>query len=327
MTDLPPFILKKFAKDTGYPIHIFEEPYFSHQLKMCERIAPECQRTWVLFLQALQECDGPEGVSQEYRRIQDGILTHIKSTHGYKFFMQDNDPSRPMIPKKGINPYEPHNAGKRILSLDLVRANFQALSHFGRDIHMRQPTWEDFVGQFTDVEYFKYVRYLRQVTYGKLNIKKMAKYERHLAHFVYSMLKDTGLVKKAPKGSELTTLSHDEVLFLSDPEYLDLTGMEVEGFRRHFLYSSPIETPIEIRAELFDLEQIKPHRAFVRRFVHEDKIDFRGVNKQWYCQVVRHLYGEPIQDLDLYFRHESRLSKFVEPMEFEGRVEDGVEKG
>ena len=318
-SEISPALLQKFAKDTGYPLHIFEEPYFSHQRRLYARIDPSIGLMWQEYLRAVEQCGGQENFFKASYDVSAAILNHINDSAGYKKFQEADFTNLPMIPKSGVNVYTTQYNNWRMLSVDLVRANFQALQFFGDDIHLGQSTWEDFVGRFTNVEYFKHARYLRQVTYGKLNIKKIANYERHLVYkYVLPMLVQLPIYQEAPEQYRiLTTLSHDEAIAAFDPRYYFGSCMEnVSDIAYDLWQRFNIETPVKTRILVFDLVPLGPMKSsFMRIPIYPAKpVDFYCVNKQWMCQAIRWYLKEEVQDLDRYFMHEGRLAKFIEPV-------------
>lgn len=62
----------------------------------------------------------------------------------------------------------------------MKKANFTALRHYNKDIVGGKDTYEDFLGMFTDENYFKESKYIRQVIFGNVNPKRQITYEKFL---------------------------------------------------------------------------------------------------------------------------------------------------
>jgi hypothetical protein len=314
--DLPPFILQKFAKDTGLPLTIFEQPYFGNQLALVQQIFPYVEELWLLFLGALEKHGSPDAMLEAQHAVKEKLLEIIQQTLGYQRFVADDFSALSMIAKKGLSPYVRENNGRRFLSFDMRHANFQTLRAYDPKIFLEKEWWEHYVALFTDTEYFERLRMLRQVVFGKLNTKKIVQYQRRLAFELQRAVQqvDFGDV-------ELWSLGHDEILLWGDQESLpvdDALETRIDTIRSYMERAFNIH----LHVTLFDLEALQTSTGaifFVRRHQHHNphRVDFRGLNKHLFAQAARYVLGEEPRELDRYFRYEGQLAMFAEPLRFE----------
>lgn len=62
--------------------------------------------------------------------------------------------------------------GAFFFSLDLKKVNYHVLKFYYPNLVLNTHTYEDFIGQFTEFDYIRKSKYIRQVIFGNLNPKK-----------------------------------------------------------------------------------------------------------------------------------------------------------
>ena len=98
----------------------------------------------------------------------------VKNTTGYKTFNHDRldefTVTSPVVKTGDI--YKPMFDGACFFSLDLKKANYHVLKFYHPNLVLNTHTYEDFIGQFTEFDYIRKSKYIRQVIFGNLNPKK-----------------------------------------------------------------------------------------------------------------------------------------------------------
>jgi hypothetical protein len=112
-----------------------------------------------------------------------------------------------------------------------------------------QNTYEDFIGLFTDEDYFKSSKYIRQVVFGNQNPKRQVTYEKYLMDRVL-----TDILPHLKDRSHVVSFSNDEIVMdLSsyEPDELNKTMDVVALVLKKFK-----EEGVELKQELFLLKKI-----------------------------------------------------------------------
>ena len=120
----------------------------------------------------------------EYRHsIEDQILSYNLNSEAYKEFNGDKSavPSEtPIVGSPEL--YTKEQCNHFFVSYDMIKANFQALRYANPAIVKDCETYEQFIEKFTDIEYFKHAKQLRQVLFGKLNGKRTSSIEKYISN-------------------------------------------------------------------------------------------------------------------------------------------------
>ena len=277
---------RKFVKDFGLTIPVLEDPYFDYIIKM---ISAEDK------LQLLFDEITLHGTEQKFfdhiKQITEKIVADIDvsvleqdSLLKYKI---DN-------PLEQTNVYNKGNNGRRVISIDLVKANYQALKEFDPSLVQNSKNYEDFIKIYTDSVYMAKSRHIRQYMFGNLAPKRQTHIWKWIMHQVSMMLRDY----------EVFAVSTDELVI-----YDETNITNIEKIVSHF--------PWEFKIRRFILEQINDY-DYYRRIFPDETYDFKQVPSQYIMQFIKHFRKEQITEMDLTFMHESgRLARFLEPLRFD----------
>ena len=127
---------------------------------------------------------------KDYYDVRDKIITDTMENPAYKAFTQMDMKQyafeRPKVSKNNV--YNGENIGKKFLSVDLSKANFQALRYVNPDIVLGAETYKDFISKFTNLDYVAMSKYSRQVIFGKLNVDRQITVEKYLINKIYYRL-------------------------------------------------------------------------------------------------------------------------------------------
>ena len=302
----------KFVKDYQLPIQVVQSPYFEANLKLLE---DDCQAN-LKYLDLLETVRDKFGGNMqkflEYRHsVEDQILGYILNSEAYKAFNGDKStiPSEPPI-VGSPELYTKEQCGCFFVSYDMIKANFQALRYANPAIVKDCDTYEQFIEKFTDIEYFKHAKQLRQVLFGKLNGKRTSSIEKYISNLFAKEL-----AKRHEGKMKLYSIKTDEIIlkFLGTEEEfkkLCVKNEEFNGFR--------------FRVNKFKLVSKDFKRGNsdknLTAYINEDYLNggkrtLHCVPDTYYPQVYKLLNGMELSDSDLVFYYDHELAKFMYPLE------------
>ena len=303
----------KFVRDFQLPIQVVQSPYFENTIKLLE---DDCgaQTKYLLLLELIRDkFDGNSNKFLEYRhKVVDEILSYILNSEAYKEFLADKtvlDDYTPIVANREL--YTQEQSGHFFISYDMIKANFQALRYANPAIVKDCETYEDFIGKFTDIDYFKHAKQLRQETFGKLNGKRTAAIEKRVSNeFAKEYSQRLGIY-----GFELFSIKTDEIIFKfngTEEQFKSFKASDVEfgGFK--------------FRVNKFKLthQEFKRHTseskivAFIKEdYLNVDRRSLHCVPDTYYPQVYKLLNGIKIDDSDLVFYFDHELASFLYPLE------------
>lgn len=303
-------ILERWAKDYSLPIKIFTEPTFSYLIELYDDLYGTKEKLQLLE-ETVSKFENEMEFLEEYSKIKDNIIESLKSNDKYKEF-NTGDLSKFNVssnfPKTDI--FKNNNSGKYFLSIDLAKANYQALKYISPEIVLNTKTYSEFISLFTDLEYMSKSKYLRQVIFGNLNPKRQSKIERYLIEQILQfVLGSDKFVVKHLKEQNIRMVSTDEIIFeLSKEEAEILSSLTYE-----LIFLIKDELDIDVDVEVFQLKDILC-KCFAKEFKHKEGYEFKAVPQLFYPQIYKVYNGLEIVDKDLMFYHEHRLAKFLEPI-------------
>jgi hypothetical protein len=192
----------------------------------------------------------------------------------------------------------------------MVKANFQALRFANPAIVRDCETYEQFIEKFTDIDYFKYAKQLRQSIFGKLNGKRTSALEKLISN---KFAKE--LASRFEGKMKLYSIKTDEIIlkFNGTEEEFNKLNVENEEF-----------SGFKFRVNKFKLlSQDFKHATSERlltAYIKEDYLNghrrtLHCVPDTYYPQVYKLLNGMEINDSDLVFYYEHELSRFLNPLE------------
>ena len=170
----------RFTKDYNLPINIFNEEMFSYYRDLYKEFWP-LDAEYRMNNEIKLFNDNVDEWLAHYAKIRDNIIFGLENSEEYKEFNQ-SDLSKYDIPNLGVGErslYNEESEGGIFLSIDLKKANFQALKYVGV---LKDETYKDFIHRNNGTDYFADSKYLRQVIFGKLNPKRQIKVEKYLIY-------------------------------------------------------------------------------------------------------------------------------------------------
>lgn len=288
---------ERFCKDCNIPIKIFKEPYFMERLELFDKYFGTLEK-WDIFVKELQEYKCEQDYFEEYNRVKDEAINDIKSTQAYQLLNSEDmnkfQVTHKNLPSKDI--FKQMNDGKMFISIDMKKANFSALRHYGQTVGHSMfgtRTWEDYISGFTDNQHIINSKYIRQVILGNCNPKRHITYEKWIMDQILSKIE-----------SELGKGFTEHIVFFSNDEIV----YDVSNSRRNYTkdFQDVLEKYFDIpfRIETFNLRKIVGTDGYYKKIYKghmEYDIDFKCLNNYMIPFVLRAFNGEEVKENDKIF--------------------------
>ena len=307
--------MKRFCKDYNLPINVFTEDMFKYYSELYDFFPKD---RWEKLCETIEtEYGGNVELWLDYcAKVRDAAINGVIESEEYKKF-NNGDMSQwaidPSVPKVGEHTvFTKENVGKHFISIDLRKANFQALKYAGV---IDDDTYDDFIMKFGGDDYIIGSKYLRQVIFGKMNPSRTITVEKCMMGVVYMTIHDfiEGL------GYKFYSMNSDELVFVRD-ELGDSNTTEDDMVA---VVERVLEYGIDVRCECFLLGRLDIKNsnesdidAYIRWDVHTNEETLKKVSTTFYPQVYKIWKGYPVEKRDLVFFFEDQLATFIEPLTF-----------
>ena len=289
----------RFVKDYDLPIKIYQEPYFTDRLILFDKMFNTISK-WELFEREVSTFQNEQDYFQYYNETKNKFIDNIKLKPEYAEF-NSFDMNQYRIPNYQIgrkSVFKEDNIGKRLISIDLSKANYYTMRFFNKNLVDNTNNYSDFISQFTDLQHIIESKYIRQVIFGNCNPKRQVTIEKYMMNFVMEILLKHMDIKY------IQTFSDDEIVI----EYFD--GIQLQEIYDE-LDNLEEEKDFKLHYEDYALAKI-PNTDYYVKHLDTGEIKFKCVNNLFYPFIIRAYNNEEIQESDLVFHHEGYLSKFIE---------------
>lgn len=306
---------KRFVSDLNLPIQIIQSPYFEERLELLERdYSAKTQYDNLLKLIKDEFENNIVKFLEEYHSVREKIINTVTNSEAYKKFNSDDSVIKNFKPICDTrNLYTREQDGGLFISYDMKKANFQALKYVNPQIVLNANTYEEFIGNFTDLDYIKNSKYTRQVIFGKMNPKRTINVERWLTNEFAKYLIENVI----PNNFVPFSINSDEIIF-------KFMGTE-EEFDDYYI--DP-HIPITYNGVEFQINKFKLHeRAFklatsnaaLTVYEKEDYLNghrriLKGVPATYFAQVYKLLNRGITTPHDLKFYYEHEICSFDNPI-------------
>lgn len=304
-TNLGKEVLKRWVKDYNLPIKIYQEPYFSYLIDLYDDYFNTHSKL-ELLKNAVGKFESEDKFLSYYYEVTDKAIDSIKSKEEFQEF-NTGDLSKYDIksnyPKNNI--YKETCVDKYYVSIDLVKANYQALKYVNPSIVSNTNSYEEFIGLFTDLEYMTKSKYLRQVIFGNINPKRQVKVERYLIEQVIDLV----IAGELFKAEDIHMASNDEVVFELSEELVDKYSSNANDLMKFIKDTLGIDVDIEV----FKLVSIEG-KYYSKEFTNKEGYELKGIPQIYFPQVYKKYNNKDLHDNDLVFYYEHQLAKFINPV-------------
>ena len=306
--------LRRFIKDFSLPIPITDKKYFKYYMNLYDDNL-KIKEKYDLLTDTINKLGSEEQFRESVYSIRDNIIQSVKEKESYINFISSDFTNayniNNLIKYSSRNIYIPAHNNHIFLSLDLEKANFQALKFFNKDIVNNKDTYEEFISDFTDLDYFKQSKYLRQVIFGNMNPKRQVKIERFIIQMILEYMTTTYLDLL----DNIVSVSNDEIVF-------DLTSLiedgEIDYLKEFKENKDTIKSAIkdiyniDVRIELFKIVQIDENNSFfAKEFINDSKnYELKNIPLDFHAQAYKRYHGLSINKYDLSFRYQNQICRF-----------------
>lgn len=272
---------RKFSKDFGLPIAVLEDPYFEYTINLLGGN----EKLQLLYDEIEKFGSGDDNLFFAYiKNITDKIISDIDISNLEKDQLNNYNST----PYPNTSVYNPNNIEKNIISIDLVKANYQALKQYDTNLVLNSKNYEDFIRIYTESEYITKSKQVRQYIFGNLAPKKQQKIQKWIMNQISLDLP-----------YDVFAMSSDEII-IYDEDNIDI-------FKDHLS-----QFPWEFKIRSFKIEYIQKINAY-RRIFPDATYDFKEVPREYLLQCIKYFRNEDMNATDLTFTHQSgKLAMFIE---------------
>ena len=299
---------QRFVKDYNLPINIYDDRLFSYYVGLYDFFPVD---TYVKLCQNVEEKYGGN-VSlwlDDCAKVRDAAIFGVIESDKYKSF---ND-SKNLLKEYDIDIkvgehslYSQETDGKRYVSIDLKKANFQALKFAGV---LDDVSYEDFITKYGGDEYIINSKYLRQVIFGKMNPGRTVKVEKYIVSKIHE------IVSPVFPDWKLYSFNSDELIYSLNNFYPG------EGTLNSIVGAVKELLGIDVRVECVEIKKLPIVNvngnnvdAYVRTNINTNESVLKKASTTFFPQIYKLWKGKEIQDEDLYVYFDDQLAKFVEPL-------------
>ena len=256
---------------------------------------------------------GFDGIKLDCVRLKNEIIQLFKSNEKFEQFV--NTKSEPIYPNGWIsksNIYNQSNLSTQLLSIDIKSANWTCIKKiYGFD---DKETWENIVSKFTPSKFLQKSKYLREFIFGELGSKKLNKF---IGEFIFQL--DCEIKSNQEFSVNLTQVvcNMDEIVYkITNP-----TNFYFTNFMDIIMKKLDPNNQI-YRVEQFVLKKINPYDYWIKKIscsneIESKLIQFKQVPKHFICQIIKHLTGEKVNELDKKFMFENFVCTFDNELTFD----------
>lgn len=312
-------LMQRFCKDYNLPINVFNEEMFSYYMELYDFFPRD---TWNRLCNLIEEkYDGNVDLWLDYcANVRDAAIFGVMGTDEYKEFntrnMDDwNIPSGvPNIGEHSI--FNMECVGKDFVSIDMKKANFQALKWAGV-IHAE--TYDEFIRGFGGDDYIAGSKYLRQVIFGKMNPGRTIKVEKYLMGNIHLLI--NGFFES--KGYEFYSFNSDELIYKKKDAFSDYHTSFKSEDAKHIEDIVMNNFGIEVRVEhvlVGNLGIVNSNGnnvdAYLRLNLDTMEEKLKKASTTFYPQIYKLWKRQPIDEVDRVFFFEDQLATFNEPLRY-----------
>ena len=292
---------KKIIKDYRFPFKFTDDEYFSYFMDLYKNDF-DLYEPWENMLIASEDLGGANELYDYSDNLHRTVIEDIKNKEAYTKF---NTVNMPQIGQRNFtvskrSPYHSDYEGLRLISIDLVKANFQVMKKYDPEIVNKSSTYLEFISKFTPYKYFQESKQIRQIIFGNLNPKRQQAFQRRHMEDIMEVL------VKFREDFTFHGLTSDEVFLYIQNQSSESLLAEIE--------QCLIPLNLDIRVELFQLVSLG-RKCFVKEYLSADnqvsKIEFKGVPGHLYPQAFKHYYKLPLNDKDMTFIFEGEKARLL----------------
>lgn len=310
-------LIKRFVSDEKLPIQVIkDENYFNYILDLLEDTFGSRTKWngWLDIIESHYSGDSKKYLADFYK-IRESIIVDMKANEAYQEFNTgDMNKYRiiDMPPQLGsYEIYRPGNHGKYYLSLDLKKANFQAL-RFAKVI--KEDTYEDWLKNWTDLPHLLKSKYLRVVVFGQLNPGRHITVEKYITSEIYKQIEQSKILENIAKP---VSFRNDELIWeVPNEEVKTMAELLNQGHLSKLIAESGFSVSLDffkLRGFEF-IQDVTQNKVNFYKKEHdcENIVDtYHCIPGTYQAIITKLLSKKDLVDYDTWFMHDGMLSKFI----------------
>lgn len=299
----------QFVKDTDMPIQVVQSPYFEYFLDLYDKDF-QAKNKYRDFCNSVIHAGGEDKYINMYYDIIEKVKEDILSNPAYiKFNTEklDQYDVKDFVEKQTL--YREENDGKVFLSIDLTKANFQALRYIDKSIVNNAETYEEFISKYTEIEHIKKSKHFRQKLFGYLNGKRIRKIQKYIISKISKRLLEHNF-----NIENITSTSSDEIVL----ELTEVTNKEMMVLDDIQYYCK--NNGFTVNISIFKLRKISEYKDFfVKEILYTNgekkTVEYKGIPDLFFAQVYKMYNGLALDEKDKMFYYEHEIAFFKDFIE------------
>lgn len=301
---------QRFVKDYNLPINVFDEKLFNYYISLYDFFPKE---KWENLKTLIDEkYKGNVELWLDYcAQVRDDAINHVMGTQKYFDFNNCDLSSYKLSKNIGEHSYYTEATdGCRFISIDLKKANFQALKYVGV---VEEKTYDELIEKVGGDDYIKGSKYLRQVIFGKMNPGRTVTVEKHIMEKIMKYADEV-----LPIGFELYSQNSDELVYkLNTNNFVGDIKIICQVLEKVVLDNLNIEVRVEyVEVKKLPIVNCNGNNvdAFVKTNLNTGETVLKKASTTFYPQIYKLWKGLPIDDNDLIFYDNDQLARFIWPL-------------
>lgn len=310
----------------SYPIQIVHSPYFEERVNLLNKQLGSLNSWNDLTYTLYRKFDGDvQSLLNCYDETKQQIISSVRETKDFEEF-NNMDMSKFAIPKyPNTTLYTEINDGEKFISIDLSKANFQAINFVNPNILFNSNTYTEFINRYTDVNFLINSKYLRERIFGELNPKRSCTIEKYIMHLII-----TDVLSKIDWLNEhfdLFLVNNDEVVYKlknKDNNVWETIEKNLLASIVSMIFNNESTQGIMAKVEKFTLVQHKfafecsdAKLNVYQKSIKNTELDLLYCCPNiYYAQVYKLINNMPLTENDLVFYNNHELAKFLNPLKY-----------
>lgn len=306
----------RFCADNKISMQLYIEPYFTNRIKLFGY-----EEKYNNFISMIRDNfqNNEEAYFELYNKTKDDIINHIKNSKAFVLLNSDDmNKYKCEFNIRQSDVYKLPNVGKTFISIDIRKANFSSIVHYGIEHNTpfceSEYNWTEFMSQFTSIEHIIDSKYIRQVVFGNCNPKRQVTYEKYLMSLLLKEMIEVNLITE----KDVYSMCSDEIVLYTDNMNEDMIDKLFD------FINNKDKTWLPLKIEKYKLGKIDNTSAFVKLIDNKEQestLELKCVSPVDAPAIHRLISGSQLLDEDLYFLSDNRLAKFMDYPELKIRFE------
>jgi hypothetical protein len=289
-----------FVRFYKYPIDITHPKYINYFIDELIYLYPDIKNNYDEMLEIyINKFNNDMGIFRNYINIiKKKMMDNITNNEGYARFIASKPTLRTISSNICSNVFIQKNINKQIVRFDIIKANYNIMKLFDYSI-FNSNCWEEYISKFTDIDFFKKSKILREVFFGELKTtKKVSSFYSDILLSIY---------EKFAMYNPLC-IHGDAICF----EYNEEQSNEIFTFINS-KYSNIF------RMEIFNLTsyETKIGTIYIESHINTNKTKICGCPRKYIIQAAKFHQKKKITDIDKKFMDNGMIATFDESIFYE----------